>query len=309
MRNCQIWPLDSKSGPLKLVIMIKTATFFCFLFLGLHISAQDEIPLMDDFDGEETIVEKVFPAIQIFNLHTTNVLSTGDMKLYIGHRMGEVNSGSEGFYGLYTANSRIGADIGLTKKITVGVGTTSQQKIFDAYGKLSLVHQGSHNVPVSVALLSNVAIKTAKLPYPEKEIETWQKLNYYSSVMIARKVSDRFSVQGMAAVIHRNMVPKATEKNTIFATGASANLKLSRVWHLAGEYVYVPEKQINPATSTPHIVSLGVQIQTGPRHVFQIFFSNSGGLNEFNTLTATQKNFSFNSVRFCFNIPTTFKIF
>lgn len=289
--------------------MIKASAFFCFIILSTHMFAQDGIPVVDDFGEEESIVENVFPAIQIFNLHTTSVLSAGDMKLYIGHRMGEISSGTEGLYGLYTANSRIGADIGFTKKFTFGVGTTSQQKIFDAYGKYSIVHQGNFKVPVSIAFLSNIAIKTAKQAYPEDQIETWQKLSYYSSLMVSRKVTKNFSVQGMAAVIHRNMVPKANDKNTIFATGVSVNYKINRHWHLAGEYVFVPEEQISSTSVTPHIVSLGVQLQTGPRHVFQIFFSNSGGLNEFNTFTATQKAFSLNSIRFCFNIPTTFKFF
>jgi hypothetical protein len=289
--------------------MVKTSAFICLIMLSMQMFAQDEIPLVDDFGEEVEIIEHVFPAIQIFNLHTTNLLSVGDMKLYIGHRMGEISSGSEGLYGLYTANSRIGADIGITKKFTFGMGTTSQQKIFDAYGKYSIVHQGSFNVPVSIALLSNIAFKSAKQSYPEDQVEAWQKLSYYSSIMVSRKVSNKLSIQGLAAVVHRNMVPKAVDKNTIFATGVSVNYKLNRIWHLAGEYVFVPKEQISSTSVTPHIVSLGVQIQSGPRHVFQIFFSNSGGLNEFNTLTATHKAFSLNSIRFCFNIPTTFKLF
>lgn len=289
--------------------MNKFSILLALLSLTFPLFSQTDIPLVDDLGEETVVVEKVFPAIKVFNLHSTNVLPRGEMKLYLGHRMGEISAGVDGLFGLFTANSRIGGDLGLSKRATIGIGSTSQQKIYDGYIKYIINHQGSHSIPVSIAVLTNVSAKLAKSPYPTEAVEFWQKLSYYSSLMVSRKFSENLSAQAMVAVIHKNMVISSTDKNTIVATGLSANYKLSRMWHLAGEYAYAPSNMVGSTNATSHIVSLGIQLQTGPRHVFQLFLSNSGGLNETEIITNTKQKFKPNHLRLSFNIPTTFKAF
>ena len=280
------------------------------LFFSLNTFSQNDIPIVEDFGDEESegeVVEKTFPAIRIFNLHTTDLLPKGEMKVYIAHRMGQIGTGIDGLYGLNTANSRIGADLGLIKKVTLGIGATSQQNLYGGYLKTVLVRQTSGASPVSIGLLGDATLSFAKNNYPESE--TWQKMSYTSQMMVSHYSKIGLSVQGMFGIVHKNMVKSADDKNTMLVTGLAANYKIGRKMHLAFEYTYFPKNQVLSTKVSEHILSLGVQIQTGPRHVFQIFISNSGGINEKNVFTETSNDFNFDTIRICFNIPTTFKLY
>ena len=291
--------------------MKKTIISLLFALFVASTYGQDDIPMDTTLnDTSDEVVDKVFPAIQIFNHPTTDVLPRGEMKLYLGHRMGELGTGASGLFGLYSANSRIGADVGLFRNITVGIGSTSQSKLFDAYGKWLIVRQGSHKMPISMAVFSNATIATGNLGYPEgvKE-ETWQRLTYTSELLFSRKFTHRISAQMMVAYIHRNMVVNTKEKNGVFAAGVAANFKITNVWHIAAEFNVVPKNQIFLEGFRNTQLSIGVQIHTGPRHVFQLFLSNSSGINENTVLTQSFGSKGLKHLRLCFNIPTTFKIF
>ncbi len=291
--------------------MRKEILFLIVLIWVIPTIAQDDIPLDTTITSEsDNLVEHTFPAIQIFNHPTTDVLRTGEMKLYIGHRMGEVGTGVEGLFGLYSANSRFGADVGIFKTVTIGIGSTSQSKLYDAYGKWLIVKQGWKKMPVSIAIFSNATIQTGDMGFPSTaKVETWQRMNYTSELMFSRKFTDRISAQLMAAYIHRNMVATIKDKNGVFAAGVAANFKITNVWHIAAEYNYVPDGQIDLEGFRNSQLSIGVQMHTGPRHVFQLFFSNSGGINENTVLTQSTGGKGLKHLRLCFNIPTTFKIF
>jgi hypothetical protein len=278
------------------------------LFLSYSSLSQNDIPIVENLgDDDHEVVDKTFPAIRIYNLPTTDVLTKGEMKLYLAHRMGQIGTGFDGLYGLYTANSRIGADLGLLKSITIGIGSTSQQKLFDGYFKILLLRQSKGASPVSVGIFSDATISFAEKSY--SETQTWQKMSYTSELMVSHLFSDKFSAQWMLGWVHKNMVISAKDKNDILATGLAADLKTGRKIHLAFEYVFLPPHQIHSIKTTRHIVSLGIQIHSGPRHVFQIFLSNSSGINEENVLSETTDHFSFKTIRICFNIPTTFKLY
>jgi len=281
------------------------------LLCTFSLFAQDDIPLDTTLSSSsDNIVDKTFPAIQIFNHPTTDVLPRGEMKLYFGHRMGEVGTGVDGLFGLYSANSRIGVDLGLLKNVTIGMGSTSQSKLYDGYAKWLMVKQGWKKMPVSIGIFTNATIATGDLGYPsDAKVETWQRLSYTTELMFSRKFCDRFSAQLMASYVHRNMTSTINDKNGVFAAGVAANIKITNVWHIAAEYSYVPKGQVDLEGFRSSQLSVGVQIHTGPRHVFQLFFSNSGGINENTVLTQSTGGKGLKHLRLCFNIPTTFKIF
>lgn len=281
------------------------------LLCTFSLFAQDDIPLDTTLNNSsDQIVDQTFPAIQIFNHPTTDVLPRGEMKLYLGHRMGEIGTGIDGLFGLYSANSRFGVDLGILKNVTIGLGSTSQSKLYDGYAKWLMVKQGWKNMPVSIGVFTNATIATGDLGYPsDAKVETWQRLSYTTELMFSRKFCDRFSAQLMASYVHRNMTSTINDKNGVFAAGVAANIKITNVWNIAAEYSYVPKGQVDLEGFRSSQLSIGVQIHTGPRHVFQLFFSNSGGINENTVLTQSTGGKGLKHLRLCFNIPTTFKIF
>ncbi len=73
--------------------------------------------------------------------------------------------------------------------------------------------------------------------------------------------------------------------------------------------MYLPKKQVVSSFAQQRVISLGVQIHTGPRHVFQIFLSNAVGILPGTIITETQQKFIPKNLRICFNIPTTFNLY
>lgn len=288
--------------------------FILHLILGLiflissKANSTTTINFINKEGNKKFLSDKTFPCIRTYNFHNTETLKKGFLKLYIGHRMGELSGGTKTLFGLHTANVRLGLDLGLSDKISLGFGSSSQQKIYDGYLKVNIFSQ-TEEMPINLSLMSNLAIKNSNLNIPADEIEFWQKMNYYSSIMISRKINQRLSAQFDISVIHKNMVFTKEDKNTIFALGASSIYTINRTFSFATEYNYLPSKQVFFTEVSSHILSLGLQIKRGPRHVFQVFISNSSHQNEFNVISETTQKLRLNNLRLSFNLPTTFKVY
>lgn len=277
--------------------------------ISISLFSQEDIPIDNSLGQDsETIIDKVFPTIVVYNFPTSTVLRKGEVKLYLAHRMGKLGTGIDGLYGLYQANSRIGFDLGLNKIITLGVGTTSQQKFFDAYVKVQLSKQ-SKQFPFETALYTSFIYSNIKFNVPEDQQHTWQQLSYYNQFMISQLINKKIGIQLNLAHIHKNMVKTKNDKNDIFSVGGTLNVKLNRMFYFATEYVYLPSNMKGSQDVNSHIISTGIQIHTGPRHVFQIFLSNSVGILPSTVITETYSSFFPKNLRISFNIPTTFQLF
>lgn len=79
--------------------------------------------------------------------------------------------------------------------------------------------------------------------------------------------------------------------------------------YFACEYFYFPLNQIVSEDINNHSLSVGIQIHSGPRHVFQIFLSNSESIIPGTVIFENTNKLKMKNLRFCFNIPTTFRIF
>jgi hypothetical protein len=57
-----------------------------------------------------------------------------------------------------------GFDYGLTDRFTIGVGRSTFEKQYDGFAKYKLLRQssGKRNMPVSVAVLASIMLKTQK---------------------------------------------------------------------------------------------------------------------------------------------------
>ncbi|MCX7863230.1 MAG: DUF5777 family beta-barrel protein [Bacteroidales bacterium] len=291
--------------------MYKYQMLVIYILMSFNVFSQiDSIPFDNSLEEiNSSNVEKVFPTIIVYNLPTTTVLKKGEMKLYLAHRMGTLGTGVDGLFGLYQANSRIGADLGINKFVTVGIGTTSQQKYYDGYFKCQLTKQ-SHSFPFESAIFSSITFSNLKLNYPEQSQYLWQRIMYFNQIMLSRLIlNNKLALQLNLSHVHKNMVKTKIDRNDIFSIGSTVNLKLNRMFYLATEYMFLPSSMKGSTNMVSHIASVGVQIHTGPRHVFQIFLSNSVGILPPTVISETNSNFIPKNIRISFNIPTTFQIF
>ncbi|KAA3624089.1 MAG: hypothetical protein DWQ02_23510, partial [Bacteroidetes bacterium] len=112
---------------------IKMSKLPRFLFLLLLIptglfSQEDEEDLLSLLGAEEPVTEYAtasFKTNRVINMHSLENTAPGVMDLKISHRFGFVSGGIQELFGLDGAMVRIGADFGVTERLSAGFGRNS----------------------------------------------------------------------------------------------------------------------------------------------------------------------------------------
>ena len=251
---------------------------------------------------------ETFRGTRIVNGHSVELLKSGELEMVIGHRFGRLNGGAYELFGLDQAEIRIGFDYGIQDWLTIGAGRSSLGKEFDGFLKVRLLRQaapGFSGWPVSVTGFASVTYNSLKASDPERPLSIQNRLAYTYQLFIARKLSDRFALQVMPTLVHKNLVKNLNESNDILVMGASGKYQLSKNWALTSEYYYVLPGQLE--SNRKNTFSIGVDLNTGS-HVFQLHFTNTSGMNEKQFITETTGDWLNGDIQFGFNMVRTFKL-
>ena len=277
-----------------------------FFFTTLQAQEEDLLSLL----GEEETVNYVtgsFKATRVINLHSLENMSGGELDIRIHHRFGFLSGGIYDLFGLDEATIRIGADYGITDRLMIGVGRSSYEKTYDGFLKYKLLRQstGAKNMPITMAFLSTMAIKTIKPTDDTRENYFSDNLYYTFQLILGRKFSEALTLQLSPSMVHRNLVETSEEENDVFACGISGRIKLSKRVSLNAEYIYVLPDQIDPKYHNS--LSIGFDIETGG-HVFQLHFSNSTSMIEKGFITETVGKWGDGDIHLGFNISRVFNL-
>ena len=253
------------------------------------------------------VVMATFKGTHIINAQSVETPGRGTLAFLIQHRFGTLNSGAYNFFGLDQAVLRLSFEYGLTDRLAVGVGRSSQDKTFDSFLKYRAMQQttGAHPMPVSVTLFASSAITTLKFPDPAMERSTASRVEYVYQALIARKFSSNLSVQLMPTLIHRNFVSTTGMQNDVYALGAGLRQKLTKRVALTADYFYLLPG--NTANTYRNALGVGVDIETGG-HVFQLHLTNSKGMTEKFFVPQTDGNFFNGDIYFGFTVARNFTI-
>lgn len=254
--------------------------------------------------GEKTTY--TFKDTRIINGQSVETNQEGQLKFLISHRFGSVSGGIDEFFGLDQASIRLGLDYGIWDWLTIGIGRSSFEKTVDGFIKAKVLHQRESNgSPLSITVLSSIATQTADFPEQDRENYFSSRLFYANQVMFARKFSDRFSLQLMPTLVHRNLVESADVENDVISIGAATRFQLTKTISLQTEYYYTLPDQL--AEQFHNSLSIGVDIET-KGHVFQLNLSNSQGMIEKFFIGETRGQWSEGDIYFGFNISRDFQL-
>ncbi len=289
--------------------------FFPFL-LGIILlgvitaSAQDDLEAMlNNQTGEATsYATATFKNTRVLNGHSVEMVRPNELEFRISHRFGEINSGAYNLWGLDNAHIHFSLEYGINDWLNVGIGRGTYQKTFDGFVKARLLRQssGDKNVPVSLTIMSSVAVNSLK----EQALQDYfsNRLSYVTGVMIARKFTNRLSLQLAPHYVHRNFVEAATDLNDLFAMGFGGRYKLTNRVSLNFEYFYIAKPiGYQPSTVYYNPLSIGVDIETGG-HVFQIHITNSLAMIEKGFIGETTGNWLDGGIHIGFNISRVFTL-
>jgi hypothetical protein len=289
----------------KITILIPLSIFTFFA----HAQKKDTSGSLLDLLQDEPDIEYAkysFKTNRIINLHSLENTAAGVMDVKISHRFGTVDEGFYNLFGLDVATQRIGVDLGLTDNLQIGVNRNSVRKAFDAFAKYRILRQssGKRTMPITLSVLTSIAIETQKQTDLTKKDYFSSRLFYCNQMLIGRKINDIFTLQLTPTHIHRNLVALKTDPNDVFALGVGGRIRLSRRMTFNFEYIPIlTQLKEKPANS----LSIGLDVETGG-HVFQFHFTNSDSMSEYKYVAGTEKNWGADAIRFGFNVSRVFTV-
>lgn len=255
------------------------------------------------FNSTSFPVKGTFKAIHLINAQTVESPAKQDLNFIIMHRFGKINEGAYNFFGLDNASIRLGLDYGITDRLAIGIGRSSFEKTFDGYIKYKLLQQtdGTKTFPVTISFLGAINHMTQRL---DTVVSAQNKTTYISQVLIARKFSSALSLQVSPTYIHYNRYPRLKSAKEVFAAMIGGRLKFTKRMSLTAEYNYLVPGMLD-AIDLKNSLSLGFDIETGG-HVFQLVFTNSGGMIESQYISKTEGDWGNGDIYFGFNISRNF---
>ena len=285
----------------KFALSALAIVFSCSLFA----QEDDLLKLVGGDSATKEYVENAFKSSRVINGHSMEMIAKGNLDFRILHRFGLINSGAKNLFGLDQASMRMGFDYGIGTNLTVGIGRSTLDKEFDGFIKWRPVRQstGPRSFPVSIVLVTGATINSMPWADPTRDNHFSSRVGYYHEIIVGRKFSEMFSLQLAPTMVHRNLVPLASDENDVFALGIGGRIKLSRRIAFVADYHHILSGLNKDVYHSP--LSVGVDIETGG-HVFQLHFSNAQGMNEKAFITNTVDKWG--DVRFGFNLSRMFVI-
>ncbi len=271
--------------------------------------SQDLDDLLDaELDNTKSYTIATFKSTHIINSHTVAQLKKNHLNFIIYHRFGALSSGIKQFFGIDQANMRLGFEYAINDWITLGVGRSNFEKTYDGFIKMRLFRQskgGKWAMPITLTYLGMSEIFTKPFDNPNLNNYFTSRLTYIHQLLIARKFNEKFSLQLMPTVVHKNMVKTVIEPNDLPALGIGGRYKLNKRIALTFEY-YATIRPSNNIVEYHNPIGIGLDIETGG-HVFQLILSNSGMMQEGGFIYGLNNDDFFKGdIHFGFNITRVF---
>ncbi len=281
---------------------MKQLFFTLLVFSGFSGFAQsgndDLLGALGSQEQKPQLVTATFKTTRVVTAQSIENLPAGVLDFRVSHRFNTLQNGFNDFFGLDGATTKLMFDYGLTDRIMIGVGRSSFNKEIDGYAKIRLLQQRTSGLPLSVSYVGAIGLRT------NNGYSASQNLSYTHQLLIARKFSDRFSLQLSPTWSHYNLVPLQADPNSIFALGVGGRIRISRRVTFNAEYFPVLGDRL---TGTTDALAIGFDIETGG-HVFQLHFTNSPGMTARSYIGETRGKVTDGDIRFGFNISRVFTI-
>ncbi len=276
-------------------------TAFCF---GNSVLAQDSTAE----EKPKPVPVTIFEAQYIIDNQTAAVPRKKVLTVAIQHRFGTFDNGKQDLWGIFgSANIRVAASYTPINNLAVGIGITKMNSTFDFNIKYALIKQMDiGGFPVSVTYFANVGIDGR--PKPGNFVQDGDRYSYFNQIMIARKITDKFSVQVAPSLTHFNNVPAFIDmngnispqmNNDHFAISFMGRYKLNEKLHLIANYDQ-PITQ-HPMNNPLPNLCIGLESTTSG-HTFQVFIGNSSGILQQYVNFYNQNDYRNNQFLLGFNI-------
>lgn len=282
------------------IIALTAGLAVCLLAIHGPVLAQDEKPEVTKASKAKP-VKNTFQSVWLIDNQTVMVPVKGTLEMDIMHRFGTMDKGYKDFWGLFSSsNIRLGVNYAPFNKLFIGFGITKEKMLWDLNAKYSIITQTKGKYPVSASFYTNMAYVGTETKYTIAKVDNssteyldekhkTDRLIYFNQLLIARKITEKLSVQVAPSWSHQNAVGGyytkndstgkevfKTMKHDHLAVAFSARYKITPVTSVIINYDQPITK--HPANNPNPNLSLGVEFNTSS-HSFQLFFGNYYGLS------------------------------
>lgn len=238
-------------------------------------------------------VKNTFESVWIIDNQTVMVPVQSTFEFDIQHRFGNVNNnGVNDLWGLFApSNIRLGFGYAPINNLFLGAGLTKDRMIIDGSAKYALFKQTADSwaMPVSITFYGNISYDAVKDPDNGLYKHKTDRWRFFNELIIARKFTDRFSVQVAPSISHQNFVQGYVKQTDVlvkevapemdhehFAISVSGRYKITdgMAFMLNYDQPITKHYSNNP---NPNL-SFGFEFGTSG-HSFQIFAGNYSFLN------------------------------
>jgi len=282
--------------------------FYVILFILISplLSQDDLLEMLDDDSEKSEFVESAFKGTRVVNAQSLEIPKPKILQFMIQHRFGSIENGFYDLFGMDYATIRFDFHYGLTDRLSIGIGRSSLDKIYDMFLKTKLIRQtsGSKSFPFSVLFYSDIGIDTKRKPeiYPSVKDNFSNRLLYVNQFIIGRKFSRNLSLEILPTLVHRNLVPTNEDDHDQASIGIAGRFKLSnRISINADYFIPIGDRKDNYKNS----LAIGIDYETGG-HVFQVMLANSQGPYEYTFIENANGDFSSGILYLGFNISRSF---
>lgn len=257
-------------------------------------------------------VKNMFESIWIIDNPSVVVPVKGTFEFDIQHRFGLLKNGYEDFFGLYApANIRLGFGYVPLQNLMVGFGLTKTNLTWDLNAKYAILQQGREGgSPVSLSYFVNAAIDTRdKDAFTDPEaLVSSDRLSYFHQLMLARKLTNRLSLQVAGSISHFNTVEAFRNpddqivqryKNDHLAVAVSARYHVASWVNVIANYDQ-PLTEHEVLDPQPNL-AFGLEL-TSSSHQFQIFVGDYYHITPQRNNVFNNNNFGDGDILIGFNI-------
>jgi len=254
-----------------------------------------------------------FKDTRIVLTQSTETQKKHALDMRIRHHFGDTGGdfgGSHTLYGLDVATDLyIGFDYGITDNLTIGIGRSKFDELYNLFIKQKAIRQKPGSSPLTLTFFAQSAWITRKENQSNEFSGNSKRASYVMQALISRRFSDHLSLQIAPSFLLRSDHIAAGDEKDLFSLAFAGRFKLTKRLSLVGDYQVVNSFGRSETFSSNYFNPLGVglEIETGG-HVFSLNFMNAEHIIENSYIPDTRKSWEDGGVRFGFTIARNFGI-
>ncbi len=266
---------------------------FLVCLVVLAASVQPAHSQMPRERSSQAAADDLFWAPSVVILPSVTHVGKGMMDFQIQHAFGLLDDGANGLWGLDApANIRFGFEIGLSDNVTLDIGRSRFNKVFD-FGLKGTVYEKSR---VQIGLLGTAGIETLK-----DGRSAGDRMSFYSGALVAARVTPSLVIQALPSLAHFNLVADGMDNSAVV-------LGLVGKWDASDQVaVYVETLPVlsGEVPGAETAFSVGTDLEVGG-HVFQLFLTTSQWMTPQHAVFLSRDSIADRDVRLGFNVHRVF---